>query len=88
MPETNDVAKQVVSFKWIRDRKLLPGANNPQGATLTVYEAHYLLQLLDMLAQQAMHQFTRLTIQLDDLDAERRADDEALARRDARSEKD
>ena len=82
---TND--QKPVNVKLLRDL-LLCGANNPQGARLTVYEAAYLNQLFDMLSVQASHQFQRITRQLDDLDAERRADDEALAARDARSERD
>jgi hypothetical protein len=76
-----------VNFTLLRDL-LVCGANNPQGARLTVYESHYLLQLVDMLSQQASHQFNRIVPALDRLDEERRTDDLALADRDARSEKD
>jgi hypothetical protein len=76
-----------VNVKILRDL-LLCGANDRQGARLTVYEAAYLNQLFDMLSVQAPHQFERITRTLDDLDAERRADVEALVRRDARQERD
>jgi hypothetical protein len=44
-----DPAKQPVNFTQLRDKRLR-GANDPGGTRLSVYESHYLLQLIDNLA--------------------------------------